>query len=373
MSEEQKKDKNLSSESVKTSDGKDLREQDVGDIQSVRSKGEQIESVETANPPLEEVYASIIKFLSIPERTVRSSLAITGGVIKESANFLIPQTFRSAKLYQVLVEQTLNFVVNEVGSVEPTDEEKERAIDNFVARRTVGHLVETVSIVALHVSPLWILAVVSDVAHGSKVYLQELTVELKAVGLIADESSIDDVDGLLEVLSSVSGTAAKAVHVPPLTMRCLKKNVTDMRKALKHAAPSEIISLKEIEGLWNEIKSTSQKENMSMLGVAGAMLMGTGNHIINVGKGALAGTKVTLTLFDRYIIDHYQNSLTHIRKKGIFTSLQETSGPYVTAVWENFNFDSTRETLTHKIMSGQILTNVWTKIKSLFSGKSAAK
>jgi len=373
MSEEQQKDENISFESINTSDGKNLREQYVGDIQSVRSKGEKIESVETADPPPEEVYASIIKFLSIPERAVRSSLAITGGVIKESANFLIPQTFRSAKLYQVLVEQTLNFVVNEVGSVEPTDEEKERAIDNFVARRAVGNLVETVSIVALHVSPLWILAVVSDVAHGSKVYLQELTVELKAVGLIADESSIDDVDGLLEALSSVSGTAAEAVHVPPLTMKCLKKNVTDMRKALKHADPSEIISLKEIEGLWNEIKSTSQNENMSMLGIAGAMLMGTNNLIIDIGKGALAGTKVTFTLFDRYVIGHYQDSLAIIRNKGVFTSLQETSQPYVTAVWENFNFDSTRERLTHKIMSGEIFTTAWSKTKSLFSRKSAAK
>jgi len=373
MSEEHQRDKNTSPKSVKTSGGNDLRQQDVSDIKPVCPKGEQIESVKIADPPPVRVYASVIKFLSIPERAVRSSLAITGGVIKESANFLTPQTFRSAKLYQVLVDQALNFVVNEVGSVERTEEEKERAIDNFVARMTVGKLVETVSIVTLHVSPLWILAVVSDLAHGSKIYLQELSMELKARGLIADESSINNVDGLLEALSGVSGTAADAVHVPPLTMRCLKKNVADTRRALKNADPAEIISLMEIEQLWGEIKSTAQKENMSMLGVAGAMLMGTGNSIINVGEGALAGTKVTLTLFDRYVIDYYQNSLTTIANKGIFTSLQETSKPYVTAVWDNFNFDPAKKTLTQQLMSGQVLINVWTKIKSLFFGKSTVK
>ena len=345
----------------------------MDDNPSVRPHGKQNESVEIADLSPESVYDSVIKFLSIPERAVRSSLAITGGVIKESANILIPQAFRSAKLYEVLVDQTLNFVVNEIGGVERTKAEKDRAIDNFVARKTVGNLVETASIVTLHASPLWILAVVSDVAHGSKIYLQELSVELKARGLIVDETGIDNVDGLLEALSGVSGTAANAVHVPPLTMRCMKKSVADTRRALESAHPAEIISLEEIERLWGEIKSTAQQENMSMLGVAGAMLMGTGNHIINVGKGALAGTKVTLTLFDRYIIDHYQNSLTTIRKKGIYTSLQETSSPYVTAVWENFNFDSTRETLTQKIMSGEIFTTAWSKTKSLFSSKQTDK
>lgn len=153
----------------------------------------------------------------------------------------------------------------------------------------------------------------------------------------------------------------------------MKKSVADTRRALKSAHSAEINSLEEIDRLWGEIKSTAQKENMSMLGVAGAMLMGTGNHIINVGKGALAGTKVTLTLFDRYVIEHYQNSLTTIRKNGIYTSLQETSSPYVTAVWENFNFDPSRETLTQKIMSGLIFTTAWGKIKALFSRKQTEK
>lgn len=369
MTRVHQKDKNIRPETLVTEDSISPTQQGIDVDRSIPSKDEQFESVDTADPPPARVYDSVIKFLSIPERTVRSSLAITGGVIKESANFLIPQTFRSAKLYQVLVDQALIFVVNEVGGVERTAAEKDRAIDNFVARKTLGNLVETASIVTLHVSPLWILAAVSDVAYGSKIYLQELSVELKEQGLIADESRIDNVDGLLEALSGVSGTAADAVNVPPLTMRCLKKSVADTRKALKKADPTEIISLKEIEHLWSEIKSTSQKENMSMLGVAGAMLMGTGNRIINVGKGTLAGTKVTLMLFDHHVIGHYQKSLKIIHKNGVFTSLQETSKPYVSAVWENFNFDPNKETLTHKLISGQIFITAWSKTKTLFSSK----
>ena len=40
--------------------------------------------------------------------------------------------------------------------------------------------------------------------------------------------------------------------------------------------------------------------------------------------------------------------------------------------WENFNFDSAKETLTQQLMSGQFLINVWTKIKSVFTRKSTA-
>lgn len=373
MTKANQKDKNLRTRTVKATGDLDLKQQLVDDSPSIMPHDKQIECVEAVDLPRARIFNSVIKFLSIPERTVRSGLAITGGVIKESANFLIPQAFRSAKIYQVMVDQALNFVVNEIGGVERTQAEKDKIIDNFVARKTLGNLVETASIMTLHVSPLWILAALSDVAYGSKIYLRELSIELKAMGLIAEKSRIDDVDGLLEALGGVSGTAADAVNVPPLTMRCLKKSVADTRKALISVDPAEIISLKEIERLWGEIKSTAKKEDMSMLGVAGAMLMGTGNRIINIGKGALASTMVTLMLFDQHIIGHYQKSLTNIHKTGLFTSLQQTTRPYVTAVWENFNFHPDKETFTHKVMSGQLFTNAWRKAMTLFSSKRSVK
>ena len=69
----------------------------------------------------------------------------------------------------------------------PSDSD-EPAIDDFVARKTVGNFVEMAGLATLHVSPMMLLAVVSDIAYGSQTYLNEITEELKREGVI-DEGS----------------------------------------------------------------------------------------------------------------------------------------------------------------------------------------
>jgi len=46
------------------------------------------------DPGVDVVYKYLMYGLSLPERTVRSSAAMIGGVINESATLLVPQAFR---------------------------------------------------------------------------------------------------------------------------------------------------------------------------------------------------------------------------------------------------------------------------------------
>ena len=47
-------------------------------------------------------------------------------------------------------------------------------VNHYVTRKAVGNFVDMASLATLHVSPLMLLAAVSDLAYGSQVYLKEL-------------------------------------------------------------------------------------------------------------------------------------------------------------------------------------------------------
>ena len=54
---------------------------------------------------------------SLPERTLRSATALAGGLVHETANWLIPSAFRNSKSYSIFVQQMLDFVVKDIGGV----------------------------------------------------------------------------------------------------------------------------------------------------------------------------------------------------------------------------------------------------------------
>ena len=119
--------------------------------------------------------------LSIPERALRSGTGVVGGILRESAALVVPRSFQNSRTYGVMVQQMLDFLVHDVGGVEQQQgtESSTSGVDNFVARKTVGNFVDMASLATLHISPLLLLAAVSDLAYGSQVYLRELADELK--------------------------------------------------------------------------------------------------------------------------------------------------------------------------------------------------
>ena len=171
--------------------------------------------------------------LSIPERGLRSTAGVVGGALRESAAVLLPQAFRDAKTYQVFVGQMLDFMAEDMGGVQrtalPADEAR---VEGYVARKTVGNFVELASLATLHLSPMLVLAVVSDVAYGSKAYLNELAEELEKRNVIDDAGAIQKADDLLEAVADASGRTATAFDTPPLSVEGLKETIRETRESL---------------------------------------------------------------------------------------------------------------------------------------------
>ena len=253
----------------------------------------------------------------------------------------------------------------DVGGVERDSQTPTDQVENYVAKKTVGGFIELAAIPLLHVSPMTVLAIISDVAYGSQTYLKELSTELKEQGVIDKESTIDHAADLLDALKKTTSTAADAFDKPPLSIEGLSDTIRQVTEASKDSDLTKAIPQKEVERLWNEMHNIASQENQNVLEVSSAMTMYAMNRIGKVGQGALSTISVAGNMFDQHILDHYRTSITELHQKGYYTFLAETSKPYISAMWMNFSTE--KETITEDLFSGRLIGRTWTAVHNWFT------
>ena len=122
---------------------------------------------------------------SVPERTARAGAALTGGLVYETSEVLLPLAVRRSKLYQAIVGRLLRITIELVGGVEGVYPTEEMPVRELLVRKTAGNVVELSSFLAVGWSPVWLLAGASDLIGGTKVYLRTLVTELRDAGVLA--------------------------------------------------------------------------------------------------------------------------------------------------------------------------------------------
>lgn len=323
---------------------------------------------QSPDPGYARVRDYLLYGLSLPERAVRSASGIVGGTLRESASLLVPQAFQNSKTYAVMVRQMLDFMAEDIGGVErPTDPNAPPKVENFVARKAVGNFIDLAGMATMHLSPLMLLAIVSDVAYGSQAYLRELACELKQQGVIAEDSTINHVDDLLDAVASAAKTTAGAFDTPPLSVDGLKQTIDQTRAAVTKIDPTKVLPQSEVKRLWDDIHGLASREGVNPLAVSGAMTLYTLDKIGSLGRGALSTVKAAGTLFDRHVLDHYATALDQIRQKGLYASLAQTSKPYIEAVWANFS--AKKPTITEDLFTGRLLARAWRAVRGWFGKK----
>lgn len=218
----------------------------------------------------------------------------------------------------------------------------------------------------LHVSPLTILAILSDVAYGSNTYLKELAAELKKEGVIDPNSTIDHAADLLEAIGKASGDTADRLDRPPLSLEGLRETIEETRDSVSEIDPTKILPEAELNRMWGQMQEMADQQDVGVFEVSSAMTMYALDQVATVSKGALTTIRVTGEILDREIFDHYWTGLQKINDEGIYRMLATSSQPYIEAVW--LNFGSERETITEGILSGKLIGTAWTGFKDWLGG-----
>ncbi|MEZ6065096.1 MAG: hypothetical protein R3B90_05185 [Planctomycetaceae bacterium] len=311
--------------------------------------------------------------LSLPERVVRGAVGLTAGAARELAEFVVPQAFKDSASYKIAIENSLGFLTETIGGVsrKPGEMPAEAAeASEHVARKAVGNFVDLAGLATLHVSPMWLLAVVSDVAYGTKSYTLELARELKEQGVIDDTSTIHHVDDVLSAIQRTCGTAASTFDQPPLSVDELRKVIDETRVSLSQADVRRLIPEAELRQYWSEMRDVAATEQVSLLGVSGAIAMQTLGKVKTAGSGTLIGVRVAGGLLHRNVIGHYQDAAP-----GAFMSKASTTPcavvrAYIAAVWNNFS--SERKSWTESLLDPAHLSGWFGKVSGMFSPAAVA-
>ncbi|HYZ04031.1 MAG TPA: hypothetical protein VE691_02985, partial [Rubrobacter sp.] len=155
---------------------------------------------------------------------------MTGGLVYEASEVMLPFAVRRSKLYQAIAGRLLRITIELVGGVEGVYPAQQMPVRELLVRKTAGNAVELSSFVAVGWSPLWLLAGASDLIGGTKVYLRALVTELRDAGVLAADAEVASFEELLNALEGTSGVLADTVDVPPLNVSSVRTSWQELRR-----------------------------------------------------------------------------------------------------------------------------------------------
>lgn len=284
--------------------------------------------------------------LSVPERALRGAAGVVGGTLRESAQLLLPDAVRNAKTYRTFIGQMLDFMAEDIGGVPAgaTGARSDDRVNQFMARKSVGNFVEVASLATLHLSPMLLLAIVSDMAYGSQAYLRELAEELQRQGVLEDAAAVRQVDDLLDAVAAASAQTATAFDTPPLSAEGLRETVRETRAALTAVDLQQLLPERDLASLWDAMQGAARRAGVSAFSVSGLMTLGSLDKIGRAGTGALATVQAAGTLLDRNVLSHYRSVLQDIEARGFYASLAAASRPYLDAAAQHFSWQHSTAT-----------------------------
>ena len=256
--------------------------------------------------------------VSLPERTARAGAALTGGLVYETTEVMLPLAVRRSKLYQALVGRLLRIMIELVGGVEGVYPAQEMPVRELLVRKTAGNVVELSSFVAVGWSPVWLLAGASDLVGGTKVYLRTLVSELRDAGVLAPEADVASFEELLTVLEGTSGVLADTVDVPPLNVSSARASWQELRQQA-----ADLPDAAGLEKIFAELQLAARQEDRSILEISSMVAIGA------VRSGVRLGSV--------HIFDYYRRALRTIVEEGLLSFLRRTSTPYLTRAGSHFD------------------------------------
>lgn len=265
--------------------------------------------------------------ISLPERTLRASAALVGGLVNEASHVIVPKSLRNTRLYQVTFERLLRITIELIGDVPNVYNDQSMQVEELTKRKLAGNAVELVGFLSLGWSPLWLLAVASDVTSGTRSYLAALVAELQQRQLLAADANIDSVDALLKSLEDTSGVAADTVDLPPLDVSALRSSWETI-KANAQSLPEPTA----LADTFDQLRETARTEGQSLLDVSAV-----------VAAGAL---QAGWSLGNTHIFTYYREALNSIQQEGLLEFARRVTTPYFERAAQHF--DPTTETYTDR-------------------------
>ncbi|HXJ41838.1 MAG TPA: hypothetical protein VNH18_21350 [Bryobacteraceae bacterium] len=292
--------------------------------------------------------------LSLPERVVRSIGALSGGLLRQIGDVVLPGAIRRTVLYRTMVGVTLRFLIEEVGEVAgtyPVKDPETRLAENFILQRTASHGIELMGLLAFRASPVWVLAALADVTGGGQKLLREIAEALKEEGLLEGEARFETVDQVLAGLEKTSSHLALTLNMPPLDVAALRAEWATLKTELRSIPPERVPALERLERTWSDLRGSAVAQNRTVFAMSSLMAISTLSHVparlLWLSKATRSAARRTGGVVGDAILDHYSAALEEIGKAGFADYFKREFRPYLRAAVEQFAPE--HESLTERL------------------------
>jgi len=266
---------------------------------------------------------------SLPERSARALVAIGSGFIHEAASLLLPVGLRSSKLYQSTIGRLLRILVEGVGGVSGAFPAEAISVNELIVRKTAGNAIELASFMAVGWSPIWLLAAVSDLTGGTRLYLQTLVAELETSGMLPADTQIRSFEELLTALEGASGALADSIDMVPTSLGDLRSAWEQLRGHIADLpAPSRLAAL------FADLQVAASREGRSLLQISALV--------------ALGALRAGFQLGNTHIFCYYQDTLHGIAREGLPIYIRRLSAPYLVGAVSQL--DQRRDSYTQRLL-----------------------
>ena len=291
--------------------------------------------------------------LSIPERYLRGLTALTGGMLKETTDIVVPDFVQDTTSYNLFVSNLLRFAVENVGGVEGLYDE-EQLEGEYATRKVIGNAIEGVGIATVHASPLWIFAFFADGVKGGQAYLDRLSDELVEKGYLESEKTSKSLKGLLEGLERTTTSFAQNIDTPPLSKEEIVGNINEIRESFSELwsstgkAAGDITE--DVGDIMQEFIDTANEEGQSLLELGGVMALQATSRAKKAAGVAVTAPQVAGKMLFENILEYYRDTLSDIHEHGYARVASDVIDPYGNAILKQFSTD--KETWTEKLFRG---------------------
>ena len=291
--------------------------------------------------------------LSIPERYLRGLTALTGGMLKETSDLVLPDFVRDTTTYNIFVGNLLRFAVENVGGVEGLYED-EGLEGEYATRKLLGNAIEGVGIATVHVSPLWVFAFFADSVKGGQAYLDRLQDELVEKGYIESNKLSGSLQELLDGLEKTTSSFAQNIDTPPLSRKEIMGNVDEIRESIGELfsrtgrTAGDVTS--EVANVMQDFLDTATEEGQSLLELGGVLTLQATSRAKQAAGVAVTAPQVAGKMLYENILGYYKDTLSDIHEHGYARVVSETIDPYGNAIINQFSAD--KETWTEKLFRG---------------------
>src|SRR5580658_9138810 len=279
--------------------------------------------------------------LSLPERVIRSALAFSAGLLREIGEVVVPRAVRRGQLYRSLVGVTLRYVIEQVGGAKGVYPAQAPQPEDFLARRSAGHVIELLGIAALRISPVWVFAALADLSGLGRRLIPEIAEALKDEGLLEKEAQFENVDQLLDSLEKTSSRLAQTINAPPIYVPSLRKEWADIRLQARGLKPVDLPSVKDISSRWEALKDEAARQGRSIFEISSVMAISAvralPDRALWLSSSTRVGASRTGKLFSAAILEDYSHTLDELREVGYITYARQQLSPYLRACGDQFS------------------------------------